>query len=129
MYLLRLNLRALCYLVIFLFTDLYVFVLICQYYVVLLERTNKDIIYYDDTDQSVYYLFKAISYRIRQKLYSYIFYYLWRVGFRTYMILHSCQVFFSLFISNVFCIYRLKTMLIRFYINNTNILDPVYLVV
>ena len=25
---------------------LYVFVLICQYYVVLLERTNKDIIYY-----------------------------------------------------------------------------------
>ena len=27
---------------------LYVFVLICQYYVVLLERTNKDIIYSDE---------------------------------------------------------------------------------
>ena len=40
-------LSAMCYPVIIIFypLHLYVFVLICQYYVVLLERTNKDIIY------------------------------------------------------------------------------------
>ena len=38
-------LSAMCYPVIFYPLHLYVFVLICQYYVVLLERTNKDIIY------------------------------------------------------------------------------------
>ena len=37
-------LSAMCYAVIFYPLHLYVFVLICQYYVVLLERTNKDII-------------------------------------------------------------------------------------
>ena len=39
------DLSAMCYPVIFYRLHLYVFVLICQYYVVLLERTNKDIIY------------------------------------------------------------------------------------
>ena len=38
-------LSAKCYPVIFYTLHLYVFVLICQYYVVLLERTKKDIIY------------------------------------------------------------------------------------
>ena len=38
-------LSAMCYPVIFYPLHVYVFVLICQYYVVLLERTNKDIIY------------------------------------------------------------------------------------
>ena len=38
-------LSAMCYPVFFYPLHLYVFVLICQYYVVLLERTNKDIIY------------------------------------------------------------------------------------
>ena len=43
---------------------LYVFVLICQYYVVLLERTNKDIIYYiyqSFTERGKYLNFKKIS--------------------------------------------------------------------
>ena len=38
-------LSAMRYPVFFYPLHLYVFVLICQYYVVLLERTNKDIIY------------------------------------------------------------------------------------
>ena len=38
----------LCVILLFFYPlHLYVFVLICQYYVVLLERTNKDIIYND----------------------------------------------------------------------------------
>ena len=45
MYLLRLYLSAMCYLVIFLPTALHVFVLLYQYYVVLLERTNTYSIY------------------------------------------------------------------------------------
>ena len=49
---------------------LYVFVLICQYYVVLLERTNKDIIYiyivkYDgmryDTMKVIQYILNDIN--------------------------------------------------------------------
>ena len=38
-------LHVMCYSVIFYPLHLYVFVLICQYYVVLFKRTNKDIIY------------------------------------------------------------------------------------
>ena len=38
-------LSVMCYPVIFFTHCIYMYVLICQYYVVLLERTNKDIIY------------------------------------------------------------------------------------
>ena len=58
MYLLRLYLSAMCYPVIFFYPlHLYVFVVICQYYVVLLERTDKDIIY----SSSECYLIFSIS--------------------------------------------------------------------
>ena len=50
--LLCMYLSATCYPVIFYPLHLYVFVLICQYYVVLLERTNKDIIYRECTNNS-----------------------------------------------------------------------------
>ena len=46
-------LSAMCYPVIFYPPHLYVFILICQYYVVLLERTNKDIIVYVDIQCAV----------------------------------------------------------------------------
>ena len=56
-------LSAMLYPVIFFYPlHLYVFVLICQYYVVLLERTNKDIIYSIDMYTLIYNSYSHLIY-------------------------------------------------------------------